>query len=157
MICHRRWQTMLNRGWSVSVTCGSRMLHICSASKMSNIIVPLRGTYYSGCTFRRLRSQRGLPAVKHGSAPSVLTRLFVRTEYQQSESATAPRLCLLGCLWLSPRRRLRFAYRQHGVIEVQPLRGCASGGIAYARYHRAAFIMPLRVRSDITAERLQLQ
>ena len=43
--CHRRWQTMHNRGWSVSVTCGSRVHQICSASKMSNIIVPLRGTY----------------------------------------------------------------------------------------------------------------
>ena len=50
VMCHQRWQTMLNRGWSASVTCGSRMLYICSASKMSNIIVPLRGTYYTGRT-----------------------------------------------------------------------------------------------------------
>ena len=66
-----RWQTMLNRGWSVSVTCGSQMHHICSASKMSNIIVPLRGTYY-GVHFPQAAPQRGLPAVKHGSAPSAL-------------------------------------------------------------------------------------
>ena len=71
VICHRRWQTMLNRGWSVSVTCGSQMHHICSASKMSNIIVPLRGTYY-GVHFPQAAPQRGLPAVKHGSAPSAL-------------------------------------------------------------------------------------
>ena len=37
-----RWQTMLNRGWSVSVTCGSQMHHICSASKMSNYCCPVK-------------------------------------------------------------------------------------------------------------------
>ena len=99
MICHRRWQTMLNRGWSVSVTCGSQMHHICSASKMSNIIVPLRGTYY-GVHFPQAAPQRGLPAVKHGSAPSALILRppppcgAYQIECKLSESATALRLCV---------------------------------------------------------------
>ena len=72
VMCHQRWQTMLNRGWSASVTCGSRMLYICSASKMSNIIVPLRGTYLLGVHFPQAAPRRGLQAVKHGSAPLAL-------------------------------------------------------------------------------------
>ena len=66
---------MLNRGWSVSVTCGSRVLHICSASKMSNIIVPLRGTYLLWVHFPQAAPRRGLPAVKHGQAPPALVIL----------------------------------------------------------------------------------
>ena len=97
---------------------------MCSASKMSNIIVPLRGTYYGRVHLPQAAPRRGLPAVKHGSAPSahlrwsLHNRLVGRTEYELSESATALRLWSLGRLLLSPRSRLRFAYRQHGVIEV---------------------------------------
>ena len=99
---------MLNRGWSDSATCGSRMHHIFSASKMSNIIVPLRGTYLLGVHFPQAAPQRGLPAVKHGSAPSALphqlphNRLVGHIECELSESATAPRLWSLGVIVAIP-------------------------------------------------------
>ena len=52
---HRRWQTMHNRWWSDSATCGERIPHYHSASKMSNNVVPLRGTLLLVPPLRRLR------------------------------------------------------------------------------------------------------
>ena len=73
-ICHQRWQTMHNRGWSVSVTCGNTgashlfgfedVEHYCTSSRHI-----LRWVH-----FPQAAPQRGLPAVKHGSAPSALLR-----------------------------------------------------------------------------------
>ena len=54
-MCHRRWQTMHNRWWSDSATCGERIPHYHSASKMSNNVVPLRGTLLLEPPLRRLR------------------------------------------------------------------------------------------------------
>ena len=54
-MCHRRWQTMHNRWWSDSATCGERIPHYHSASKMSNNVVPLRGTLLLMLPLRRLR------------------------------------------------------------------------------------------------------
>ena len=57
------------------------------------------------------------------------------TECKLSESATAPRLCILGLLPLSPRSRLRFAYRQHGVIEVAAApRLCGRNGLSWTSW-----------------------
>ena len=46
---------MLNRWWSVSATCGGWIPHCRSASKMSNNVVPLRGTLLLEPPLRRLR------------------------------------------------------------------------------------------------------
>ena len=51
----RRCLTMLNRWWSDSATCGERIPHYHSASKMSNNVVPLRGTLLLVPPLRRLR------------------------------------------------------------------------------------------------------
>ena len=51
----RRCLTMLNRWWSDSATCGEREPHYHSASKMSNNVVPLRGTLLLVPPLRRLR------------------------------------------------------------------------------------------------------
>ena len=50
----RRCLTMLNRWWSDSATCGERIPHYHSASKMSNNVVPLRGTLLLVPPLRRL-------------------------------------------------------------------------------------------------------
>ena len=60
----------------------------------------------------------------------------IRTGHKLSESATAPRLCLFVRLLLSPRSRLRFAYRQHGVIEVATAPRLCVGCIEYAHRQR---------------------
>ena len=51
----RRCLTMLNRWWNDSATCGERIPHYHSASKMSNNVVPLRGTLLLVPPLRRLR------------------------------------------------------------------------------------------------------
>ena len=124
---------MHNRGWSVSVTCGSRVHQICSASKMSNIIVPLRGTYKMEMHFPQAAPQRGLPAVKHGSAPSALFAGRRTTACRGAQNT--------NYLNLQPRRGCVYWGDCHyphvddcaslivnmGLLRLQPLRGCASG------------------------------
>ena len=46
---------MHNRWWSDSATCGEQIPHYHSASKMSNNVVPLRGTLLLELPLRRLR------------------------------------------------------------------------------------------------------
>ena len=131
-MCHQRWQTMLNRGWSASVTCGSRMLYICSASKMSNIIVPLRGTYHWGCTFRRLRPKG---ACQRLSMAQRLRRFFSDRPHACKGAQDANYLNLQplrGCVYWGDCCYPHVAdcaslIVNMGLLRLQPLCGCASG------------------------------
>ena len=73
---------MHNRWWSDSATCGERMPHYHSASKMSNNVVPLRGTLLLVPPLRRLRPC-GLAS---GQAPSALVYFpFLRHLREEEE------------------------------------------------------------------------
>ena len=106
-MCHRRWQTMHNRWWSDSATCGERIPHYHSASKMSNNVVPLRGTLLLVPPLRRLRPC-GLAS---GYAWSSTFGAF----YKMTMCWVCNRAAVVdgGCIRLSPHSRLR---RQYGVI-----------------------------------------
>ena len=113
-MCHRRWQTMHNRWWSDSATCGERKPHYHSASKMSNNVVPLRGTYLLWVHFPQaapLWACQRLSMVKHlrrllyfpvlrrptcltsptGQTPTVCIRAYCYTPGGTNSLTTTPR------------------------------------------------------------------
>ena len=73
-MCHRRWQTMLNRWCSAAKPAGSGYITISRRRRCRTMLCHFEAHYYwchlsAGCALV------GLPAVKHGQAPPALVAL----------------------------------------------------------------------------------
>ena len=129
--CHQRWQTMLNRGWSASVTCGvSDALHLFGFEDVEHY-----------CTSSRHISLglHFLQAAPHGACQrlSMVQRLWrffanLRHTYRGAQNANYLNLQpLCGCVYWGDCCYPHVAdcaslIVNMGLLRLQPLRGCAA-------------------------------